>query len=171
MIVKDFFTAVIKIFAVYILIEGIISLVTRLIYYSNKNQSPNTLIFTICIAIFFGIIFLMMSQADKIVSFLRLDKGFVAERFDFSVAQSHYIVEIALAIIGAYLAFRRIPMLIRNIYEFFMSYFNYGSLARMTYSSLTERVVINLIYFTVGIIIILLRKPIANLFIPNQNKR
>ena len=164
MSVKDFFTAVIKILAVYVLINGIIPVINNIIYFYDIKEAGYLLGFIGIILVFFAIVFLMLSKADKIVSFLRLDKGFTTERFDFSKTDSNYIVEIAMTIMGSYLIFITIPFILLDAYALLKDNINSHSFQLQNTESLEVNVYTNLLYILVGIIIIFLRKPIANIF-------
>ncbi|QHI34960.1 hypothetical protein IMCC3317_03060 [Kordia antarctica] len=164
MSVKDFFTAVIKIFAIYILIEGIIPLVSSLIYYNEIRDFSFILGFIGIILVFIAIIYFMLSQTAKIVHFLRLDKGFETERFDFSNVESNYILEIAITIMGFYMLFFTIPFILMDGYTLLKGNVNSHSFNFKSPELLYENILTNLLYILVGIIIILLRKPIANIF-------
>ena len=106
----------------------------------------------------------MLSQAKRIVAFLRLDKGFEATRFDFSKVQSNFIVELAIAMMGSYMLFITIPSILQDGYLLLKSNVNSYSFAFKSPELLKQNVYNNLLYIFVGIIIIFLRKPIANIF-------
>jgi uncharacterized membrane protein len=164
MTVKDFFVAVVKIFAIYILIEGIIPIISNIIYFNQIDDNTFLFGFIGIILLFFAIVYLMLAFAAKIVSFLRLDKGFEATKFDFSKTDSNYIVEIAIAIIGAYMLFVTIPFILQDGYTLLKSNVNTQSFAFEDPKVLKQSMYNNLLYILVGIIIIFLRKPIANIF-------
>ncbi|WP_430408306.1 hypothetical protein [Kordia sp.] len=165
MSVKNFFVAVIKIFAIYIFIEGIIPIIVSIIYFNGQEKDDTFLLSSIgIILLFFAIIYFMLSFADKIVSFLRLDKGFEVTRFDFSKVESNYITEIAIAIMGVYMLFITIPFMLYDGYILLKSNVNTNSFEFKDPQLLKQNLYSNLLYLLVGIIIIFLRKPIANIF-------
>ena len=164
MTVKDFFIAIIKIFAIYILIEGIIPIISNIIYFNEIDDTRFLFGFIGVILLFFIIVYLMLSQAKRIVAFLRLDKGFEATRFDFSKVQSNFIVELAIAMMGSYMLFITIPSILQDGYLLLKSNVNSYSFAFKSPELLKQNVYNNLLYIFVGIIIIFLRKPIANIF-------
>lgn len=164
MSVKDFFVAFIKIFAVYMLIEGVIPMISNIIYFNEIKDNSFLFGFIGVILLFFAIIYFMLSQASRIVSFLRLDKGFEATKFDFSKTDSNYIVQIAIAIMGSYMLFITIPFILQDGYTLLKGNVNTHSFTFKNPELLKENLYTNLLYILVGIIIIFLRKPIANLF-------
>ena len=164
MTVKDFFIAIIKIFAIYIMIEGIIPIISNIIYFNEIDDTRFLFGFIGVILLFFIIVYLMLSQAKRIVAFLRLDKGFEATRFDFSKVQSNFIVELAIAMMGSYMLFITIPSILQDGYLLLKSNVNSYSFAFKSPELLKQNVYNNLLYIFVGIIIIFLRKPIANIF-------
>ncbi|MBC8754899.1 hypothetical protein H2O64_09475 [Kordia sp. YSTF-M3] len=164
MSVKDFFVAVVKIFAIYILIEGIIPVISNIIYFNQIDDATFLFGFIGVILLFFAIVYLMLAFAAKIVSFLRLDKGFEATQFDFSKTDSNYIVEIVIAMMGVYLLFTTIPYILQDGYTLLKSNVNSYSFAFKSPEVLKQNLYNNLLYILVGIIILFLRKPIANIF-------
>jgi hypothetical protein len=164
MSVKDFFIAVIKILAVYIFIEGIIPIISSIIFLNEINDISFILGYIGVILVFVVIIYFMLSQTEKIVTFLRLDKDFSTERFDFSKVESNYIAEIIIALMGFYMFFFTIPFILMDGYTLLKSAINSHSFTFKSPELLVENLLTNLLYILVGIIIIFLRKPIANIF-------
>lgn len=164
MSVKDFFVAVIKIFAIYIFIEGVVPIISNIIYFNSFNDIKYLLSFIGIILLFLAIVYLMLTFATQIVSFLRLDKGFEATQFDFSKTDSNYIVEIVIALMGVYLLFVTVPNILLDGFILLKSNVNSYSFGFKSPELSKQNLYNNLLYVLVGIIIIFLRKSIANIF-------
>jgi hypothetical protein len=164
MSVKDFFKVVLKVLAIYIFLEGIYPLVTSLICFEKVNKTSDLFTFIGVILIFLAFIYFMLSHTERIVTFLRLDKGFETTTFNFSKTESNYVVEIALALVGVYMVFERIPGILQDVYALVKSNINSYSFSFRSPEMLKENLYTDLLYILVGIIIIFLRKPIANIF-------
>lgn len=172
MSVKDFFTAVIKIMAIYILIEGIIPIIAQIIYLGEIEDFSFIAGFLGVILVFIAVIYFMLSRANTTVKFLSLDKGFSTERFDFSKSESNNIVEIAIAIIGVYMLVFTIPYILMDGYTLLKSninshVFSIDEIAR----DLQTNLVINFLYILVGLVLLFLRKPISTIFTTETDKK
>ena len=164
MSVKDFFVAVIKIFAIYIFIEGVVPIISSIIYFNEIGDTMFLVGYIGIILLFFAIVYLMLAFATQIVRFLRLDKGFEATQFDFSKADSNYIVEIVIALMGVYLLFMTIPSILQDGYALLKSNVNSYTFTFNSPELLKQNLYNDLLHVLVGIIIIFLRKPIVNIF-------
>jgi len=172
MTVKDFFIAVIKIMAIYIFIEGVIPIITQIIYLVEIEDIWFILGFVGVILLFVAIIYFMLSKADAIVKFLRLEKGFSTERFDFSKTDNTYILEIALVIMGFYLITITLPHILTDGYTLIKQNINsYSFSLGRDFKELNQSLVINLLYILTGLVIIFLRKSISTIFTTNTNNK
>ncbi|WP_046756750.1 hypothetical protein [Kordia jejudonensis] len=172
MTVKDFFIMVLKIMGIYFFIDGILPLVLELIFYSTTDHLSDHFWFIGCILLFFAIIYFMISHSETLAKFLRLDCGFSTERFDFSKADSAYIIEIAIAIMGLYMLFYTIPFILIDGYVLFKSNVNSRIFSvDKSPETLQLNLITNFLYILVGLVILLLRKPISSIFTPNTNKK
>ncbi|MEM6719658.1 MAG: hypothetical protein AAF611_10105 [Bacteroidota bacterium] len=172
MSVKDFFVAVIKIMAIYTLIQGIIPIIAQIIYLGEIDEMYFIFGFIGVILLFLAIIYFMLSRADAIVKFLRLEKGFSTDRFDFSKVDSSYIVEKAIAIIGIYLIVITLPYILIDLYALIKENINsYSFSLGKGYNQSHQDLLINLIYILTGLVIIFLRKPISTIFTTNTNEK
>ncbi|AXG71179.1 hypothetical protein KORDIASMS9_03435 [Kordia sp. SMS9] len=171
MSVKDFFIAVIRIMAIYFFIEAIFPLMAQIIVYGYDTDSYLIFVYVGVILLFFALFYLMISNAKGLVKFLRLDRGFSTERFDFSKADGTYIIEIAIAIMGIYMLICSIPYILMDGYALFKSNINSNvfSLGENT-RDLQSNLITNFLYILVGLVILFLRKPIANIFTTKPNE-
>ncbi len=172
MSVKDFFIAVIRIMAIYLFSQGIISISHHLTYFFDIGNSSTSFWFVSLTLLFSAILYLLFRKTSAIVTFLGLDKGFSSNQFNFSNTDRKYIVEIAITIMGLYLVFIKIPYMLENLYILIRSSYSTLVLASdYNFRPLQQDLIINLLHILVGLAIILLRKTIANIFNAKKNKK
>ncbi|KAB8153602.1 hypothetical protein EZY14_010235 [Kordia sp. TARA_039_SRF] len=172
MSVKDFFVTVVKVLAIYFFFAGIIPLVTNLILYRDTYDTSKFFELLGVILLFVAIVYLMLSQSKSIVKFLRLDKGFSTDSFDFSNMNRGFIMEATIAIMGLYMVLFVVPYILMDVYTLLKSNINTPTFSiDKTPEMLKENLIINFLYILVGLVIIFLRKPIANLFATNTTEK
>ncbi|PTX61640.1 hypothetical protein C8N46_104283 [Kordia periserrulae] len=171
MSVKDFFIAVIRIMAIYLFSQGIIS-ISHYLTYSFDIDNSSTMFWSVSLTLLFStILYFLFRKTSAIVTFLGLDKGFSSNHFNFSNTESKYIVEIAITIMGLFLVFMKIPYMLENLYILIKSSYSTLVLASdYNFRPLQQDLIINFLHILVGLVIIFLRKPIANLFTTNTDK-
>ncbi|MEM6686870.1 MAG: hypothetical protein AAF617_13885 [Bacteroidota bacterium] len=172
MTVKDFFIAVIRIMAIYLFSQGIISISHYLTYLFDIGNS-STMFWSISLTLLFSaILYFLFRKTSAIVTFLGLDKGFSTNQFNFSNTESKYIVEIAITIMGLFLVFMKIPYMLENLYRLIRSGYSTLVLASdYNFRPLQQDLIINFLHILVGLAIIFLRKPIANIFNTKTDKK
>lgn len=114
---KDFFRVIIKLFGLYWLINTVFSLSQIFYFASNYNYDKVGLLFSIFVLLFAIFVFaLLILGADKIISWLKLDKGFDDDKFEIYQFNVELILILAMMLIGGMLILDNIPILINQVY-------------------------------------------------------
>lgn len=116
---KDFFRIIIKLAGIYWLVTTMYSqlpyLFSAIFNNSDYRLLPYSIgFFLICFAIFILLVF----YTDKIIGWLKLDRGFDEERIEFSNFNMGNIVKLALIIVGCMLIVNFIPTFIVQTYYY-----------------------------------------------------
>ena len=117
---KDFFRMIIKLIGLYWIVTTMYAQLPYLIsvFFKEFNSSylPFTIsYFVICIFLFVSLVF----YTDKVVSFLKLDKGFDEDRIDFSNFNIGNIIKLALIIVSCIVIVNNISPFFNQTYYFF----------------------------------------------------
>ncbi len=103
---RDFFIIVIRLFGLYSLILSVFSILPSnisMLSYGGRIDSFSLGLMTLSLVVAFGLMILLLFRADKVVSFLKLDKGFDEERISLDTLNSESILKLGLTIIGGFL--------------------------------------------------------------------
>ncbi len=115
---RDFFRLLIKIAGLYFIISAVFSTLPNNIILSVEGEADWTgilwVILTLIIVV--GLFILMIYNADRIIDFLKLDKGFDDERIDFEKIETKSILKLAIFIIGGMLFIDNIPPFLSRSY-------------------------------------------------------
>ncbi len=114
---RDFFRIIIKLFGLYFAISAIFSEIPR--YLSYANYSSNLIVFlwtAAAIVLIFFIFVALLFFSDKIVTLLRLDKGFDEDRIQFENFNEANLVKLATLLIGGIILVETIPEFITHCY-------------------------------------------------------
>jgi len=114
---KDFFRVIIKLFGLYWLINTIFSLSQVFYFATNWDSGATGLLFsgfTLFFAVF--VFVLLILGADKIISWLKLDKGFDDDKFEIYQFNVELILILAMVLIGGMLILDNIPVFINQAY-------------------------------------------------------
>lgn len=107
---RDFFILIIKIFGLYSIITSLFSVLPSNISFVIQNIEIVGIIWLIATAlIVIGLFYLLISKADKISEFLKLENGFEEDRIDFGGLKSLDIIKFVILIIGGFLFIENIP--------------------------------------------------------------
>jgi hypothetical protein len=112
---KDFFRIIIKIFGLYYVIAIIFSVLPS--NFSFVIGQIDLIGILWLIASLFVIIFLfvfLIYKPDKVIHWLRLDKGFDEDRIDFQNFNIQNIIKLALIIIGGIMLIKNISVFLSN---------------------------------------------------------
>ncbi|SDY08663.1 hypothetical protein SAMN05444411_1219 [Lutibacter oricola] len=114
--IKDFFKLIIKLIGLYLTVQTVFSYIpTNLSYVISSFEYGDffkmtliTLIYSVIVVLIF---LFVLFRADRIVDFLRLDKGFDNEKIEFGDFNNQNIMKLALILIGGI-------MIVSNLSEF-----------------------------------------------------
>ncbi len=115
---RDFFRTIIKLFGLYWLINTVFSMsqIYNLSLGISQNNSSEIFYF-IAVLIFIVFVFiLLIFGADKIIKWLKLDKGYDNEQIDTKNIDAEKIMMLGMIIIGGLLIIDYIPELINQIF-------------------------------------------------------
>ena len=118
---RDFFIIIIRVFGLYVLINTIFFLPTSIGSILMSFDHSDSSVFLISIfLIFFSIAFFvfLLFYAGKIVTFLRLDKGFDDDRIEISHLTLDDLLKFAIVIIGGLLIINNISRFIIHLSYF-----------------------------------------------------
>jgi hypothetical protein len=123
---KDFFRIIIKLFGLYWLINTIFSLSQVFYFTTNFNSDGTEILFSIFVLLFAVAVFaLLILGADKIISWLKLDKGYDDDKFEIYQFNVELILILAMVLIGGMLILDNIPIFINQAYMAFKSQVSY----------------------------------------------
>ena len=162
---KDFYSAVIKILSLLIIVNGILPLVPNLFFWVESDISSFFFLLGV-ILIYCVLIYIMLYKTNSIVRRLKLTKGLESTKFDFSNVQSEYVVKIACALIGLYVISYSLPNFIYEIFIYFQKNVSSEQFVGNPYLEANNyQLQISSISICVGLIIISLRNQISKMFI------
>src|SRR5690606_14931598 len=106
----DFFILVIKLFGLFSLVTSLFSVLPNNISFALMYMDAFSLAW-IAVAVFvvIGLFVLLVLRPDKVVSLLRLDKGFDDDRIEVGNLKSSDILKLGIFIIGGLLILDNIP--------------------------------------------------------------
>lgn len=136
---KDFFKLMIRGYALFSLIFGVIYAILSIIPQMVMiNYGAVILIGVATILFLMFLVWMTFRYTDSIISFFDLDKGYQSETFQFSNIEVKYCVEIALSLIGFYFIISGIPTLISEAFIYFkdnVQQFNYDTYHEYTFNA------------------------------------
>ena len=117
---RDFFILLIKIFGLYSLIASLFSALPGQLSFLIQSLDPISLTIMIGSIVFvLGLFTLLIFKADKIVSLLKLDRGFDEERIELEKIDSTQIIKIGTFIVGGFLLLDHLPIFLsQTIFAF-----------------------------------------------------
>ncbi len=119
---RDFFIIVIRLFGLYALILSVFSILPSNISwltYPGRIDSPSIFLTILTLGIAFSLMVLLLFKADRVVTFLKLDKGFDEDRISLNELNSESILRLGLIIIGGFLILDNIAWLLEyTLYAF-----------------------------------------------------
>lgn len=107
---KDFFSLLIKIFGLYSLTVFIFSVLPSNFIFVIENIDAAGIVWIILIvAVTFLIFLFLIYNPNRIINWLKLDKGFDDDRIDFQKFNNTNILKLAAIIIGGVLLIQNVP--------------------------------------------------------------
>ena len=107
---KDFFRLIIKIFGLYSVISIIFSVFPSNMGFAISQIDLISIVWQIGSLILIILLFMfLIYKPDKIISWLKLDKGFDDDRIDFQNFNNTNILKLAVIVIGGIMLIKNIP--------------------------------------------------------------
>lgn len=107
---KDFFRLIIKIFGLYSVISIIFSVFPSNMGFAISQIDLISIVWLIGSLILIILLFMfLIYKPDKIISWLKLDKGFDDDRIDFQNFNNTNILKLAVIVIGGIMLIKNIP--------------------------------------------------------------
>jgi hypothetical protein len=120
---KDFFRLIIKIFGLYSVITIIFSVFPNNVSFVISQIDLTGIVWLIGSLIVVILLFMfLIYKPDKIISWLRLDKGFDENRIDIQNFNSTNILKLAVIVIGGIIFIENIPAFLSNTLFAFKSW-------------------------------------------------
>jgi len=107
---KDFFRLIIKLFGLYFAISLLTSLfLGNVIYVLNDFDLVGLIWLIVSIAFIFFLLRFLIFKNDKLIQWLKLDKGFDDDKIEFQNFNTENILKLATIVIGGILLINNIP--------------------------------------------------------------
>lgn len=124
---RDFFRVLIKLFGLYSCILTVFNFIPTNISYAISNFQPLILLWIVgASALTIALFFLLIFKADKIIDFLKLDKGFDNDSIVLKNFNESKIIKLALIIIGGFLVIENIPDFLSHSYYAFKNQISFN---------------------------------------------
>lgn len=150
---RDFFIIIIKLFGLYALITTVFGIAPSIIAISQIGFDASTCIYAlISITLLSLLLIYILNQSDKIVTFLKLEKGFDSDYIKIESLDKKSIIQLGLIIIGGIVFIENIPSLLTTIFYMFKAM----SQQTIDYNQTDFRTNENYIYLTKDAISVLL---------------
>ena len=119
---RDFFILLIKIFGLQALIVSLFSILPTTISYTSFDGGLETAsIVIISLGVIVLLYVLLFHYSEKVVDWLKLDKGYEDDRIDLKNFSSTNIIRLACLLLGGYLVIHNIPTIL-NLLFFIIKY-------------------------------------------------
>lgn len=119
---KDFFRLIIKIFGLYFIISTLFSVIPSQFSWAFTDFEPTVIIYVL---IEIGIILFLFSSLifhpNKVIKWLKLDKGFDNNEINIDRFNTENIIKLAIIIIGGNLLIQDIPVFLSHTFYAFKS--------------------------------------------------
>lgn len=114
---KDFFIVLIKVFGLYSIVTNLFSVLPSSLIYALSEIDAFVIAWLLLVIIgVFGLFILLIFKAHKVVSMLKLDKGFDSNYIDFGNDSAKNIIKIGIIIIGGLLIINNIPSFLSQLF-------------------------------------------------------
>ena len=161
---KDFFRIVLKIMALLLITNGISPAIANFVSWFGTDFT--TVFFVIgIILLFIAFIYFVLTSTDTIIRFLKLDKGFDSDTFNIKQQSKSDVIQLACILVGLYMTFTSLPYIIYEGFIYFKESVS-ADTSGLYNSSNNYFFYSNIVYLFVGILMIVSRTFIANLFEP-----
>jgi|GEM_PF-3274174 len=131
---RDLFRIIIRIYAVYSMILGILYVVPQNlsnIAFERQTGIGGFAIYALILSLLFiiGFTMLLNRKADTIIQWFKLDKGYDNDEVQLAQFNTEFIFTMASVIIGGFLIIDYLPMLLLQTYNAFRLTQQYGNLS------------------------------------------
>jgi len=117
---RDLFIILIRIFGVLVTLSVVFRTLPMNLSWMINDFSVWYLLWIVSLmALVAGLFILLIQKSDKVVTLLRLDRGFDDERVDFGSLTSVQIVQLGLFLIGGSIIIHNIPPILTNLFLLF----------------------------------------------------
>lgn len=124
---KDFFRLIIKIFGLYSVISIVFSVFPSNLFMVLNQIDLVGIVWIIVSLLAVGLLFtFLIYKPDKIIGWLKLDKGFDDDRIDFQNFNNSNILKLAVIVIGGIVLIQNIPAFLSHTLFAFKSSFGNG---------------------------------------------
>lgn len=114
---RDFFRIIIKLFGLYVTVIAIFSIIPSYVgLLAAQFDVSSMLMVLVLIAIVIAFIALLIFGSDKIINFLKLDKGFDEDRIELGSLKGINILKLAIIVIGGILIIDNFPIFLSQSY-------------------------------------------------------
>ncbi len=124
---KDFFRVIIKLMGLYFIISIVFSTLPSNIIFGLQSIPDVDIVSILWIVgvtvITIGIFVFLLYKTDKLIQWLKLDKGFDEDRIIFQNFSTQNILKLAIVIIGGLLVINNIPIFLSYLFFAFKSEF------------------------------------------------
>lgn len=117
---KDFFIIIIKLFGLYLFIATLFGAAPSMLYISQMEMDAYTILYILVFIAFFGFLLIyLLYHSEKVVGFLKLDKGFDSDVIQLEKLEKGQLIQLGLIIVGGLIVLEHLPSLLTNSYYFF----------------------------------------------------
>ena len=114
---RDCLILIIKLFGLYSVVTTIFSVLPNNIIFALGQLDATIAIWVVvAFVVTVGLFWVLTFKADKLVDFLKLDKGFTDDRIDFGNIKAEDVIKIGTFIIGGLLLIKSVPGLLSNLF-------------------------------------------------------
>jgi hypothetical protein len=119
--IKDFFKLALKLIAIFYAVQAVYLIVGNIYYFiSTYKFQPVFAVFTLLSTLIPVVVYyLIFVQSDRVVRFLKIDKGFEGQKVHFGNLTSNEILKIAFIIFGLLMIVEGLPDFLTNVFYAF----------------------------------------------------
>jgi hypothetical protein len=116
--IKDFFKLVLKLIAIFYGLDALFTIASSIQYYAYGNPFLNISTIWMIVSTLLPVLvyYLIFVQSDKLIRFLKIDKGFEGQKVQFGNLTSNEILKIAFIIFGLLMIVWGLPSFLTNCF-------------------------------------------------------
>ena len=160
---RDFFRLILKIFALLIIVNGVVPAISNIFTWFGTELYLGFIV--LGLSLIFGLLaYFVIVKSDWIIDAFRLDRGYDSDYFEFGQPHEGKIIRLACILVGLYLAFESLPMIFLEAMMYFKLEVSSNLFTDFNINSeyfLLEAI----IKFFFGLILVASRNQITKLFI------